>query len=146
MGSFYDVAFVIAAGNDRMFASSAKVLGHPEWATDTRFSAAAPPGVDKKALIIEMRKVILTQTRDFWIDKLTAADVPCAPIHNLGELAAANQFTHMDMTQILPECGVKVVGLPISFDRERPRSMRSAPKLGEHTQEVLAELNSRRSQ
>jgi crotonobetainyl-CoA:carnitine CoA-transferase CaiB-like acyl-CoA transferase len=37
------------------------------------------------------------------------------------------------------------VGLPISFDRERPRSVRSSPELGEHTQEVLAELDSLRS-
>ena len=145
--AFYasDVAFVIAAGNDRMFASCATVLGHPEWATDTRFAAAAQRVVHKKALITEMRKVILTQTRDFWIDKLTAADVPCAPIHDLGELAKADQFIHMDMTQILPNSGVKVVGLPISFDRERPRSARSSPELGEHTEEILAEIDSRRS-
>jgi crotonobetainyl-CoA:carnitine CoA-transferase CaiB-like acyl-CoA transferase len=51
----------------------------------------------------------------------------------------------MDMTQILPDSGVKVVGLPISFDRERPRSARSSPELGEHTQEILAEIDSRRS-
>ena len=31
----------------------------------------------------------------------------------------------------------RVVGLPISFDRKRPRSARPAPKLGEHTEEVL---------
>jgi hypothetical protein len=31
----------------------------------------------------------------------------------------------------------EIVGLPIAFDRQRPRSPRSAPKLGEHTDEVL---------
>jgi len=34
------------------------------------------------------------------------------------------------------------MGLPISFDRERPCSARSSPELGEHTLEVLAELDS----
>jgi crotonobetainyl-CoA:carnitine CoA-transferase CaiB-like acyl-CoA transferase len=43
-----DVAFVIAAGNDRMFASCAKVLGHREWATDTRFAAAAQRVANKE--------------------------------------------------------------------------------------------------
>jgi crotonobetainyl-CoA:carnitine CoA-transferase CaiB-like acyl-CoA transferase len=33
-----------------------------------------------------------------------------------------------------------VVGLPISFDHQRPHSVRPAPKLGEHTEEVLAEV------
>jgi crotonobetainyl-CoA:carnitine CoA-transferase CaiB-like acyl-CoA transferase len=40
----------------------------------------------------------------------------------------------------LPDGGPKVVGLPIAFDRLRPTSPRSAPKLGEHTDEVLREL------
>jgi crotonobetainyl-CoA:carnitine CoA-transferase CaiB-like acyl-CoA transferase len=33
-----------------------------------------------------------------------------------------------------------VVGLPITVDRDRPRPARSAPKLGEHTDEVLGTL------
>jgi crotonobetainyl-CoA:carnitine CoA-transferase CaiB-like acyl-CoA transferase len=37
----------------------------------------------------------------------------------------------------------RVVGLPISIDRKRPRSARSAPKLGEHTDEVLKEIERR---
>jgi len=39
--------------------------------------------------------------------------------------------------QQLPGGDPKVVGLPITFDRKRPTSPRSAPKLGEHTDEVL---------
>jgi len=34
----------------------------------------------------------------------------------------------------------QVVGLPITFDRKRPVSPRSAPRLGEHTDEVLGKL------
>jgi crotonobetainyl-CoA:carnitine CoA-transferase CaiB-like acyl-CoA transferase len=39
--------------------------------------------------------------------------------------------------------GPRVVGLPISFDHQRPHSARPAPKLGEHTEEVLAEVPGR---
>ena len=39
--------------------------------------------------------------------------------------------------QELPVGGPKVVGLPIAFDRVRPKSARPAPRLGEHTDEVL---------
>jgi crotonobetainyl-CoA:carnitine CoA-transferase CaiB-like acyl-CoA transferase len=39
--------------------------------------------------------------------------------------------------QQLPGGDPQVVGLPICFDRKRPAPARSAPKLGEHTREVL---------
>jgi hypothetical protein len=41
------------------------------------------------------------------------------------------------IVQQLPGGGPRVVGLPISFDGERPRSLRDAPRLGEHDGEVL---------
>jgi crotonobetainyl-CoA:carnitine CoA-transferase CaiB-like acyl-CoA transferase len=46
----------------------------------------------------------------------------------------------------LPGGGPKVVGLPISFDHQRPHSARPSPKLGEHTEEVLGSLRSDVSQ
>jgi crotonobetainyl-CoA:carnitine CoA-transferase CaiB-like acyl-CoA transferase len=73
------------------------------------------------------------------------AGVPCAAVNDIGELAATPQLAAVDLVHQLPartgeKDGPKVVGLPISFDRKRPRSPRSAPKLGEHTKEVLGEL------
>jgi crotonobetainyl-CoA:carnitine CoA-transferase CaiB-like acyl-CoA transferase len=52
-------------------------------------------------------------------------------------VVASAQFAAVDLLQTLPETGVQVVGLPISFDRQRPRSARPAPKPGEHTDEVF---------
>ena len=71
------------------------------------------------------------------MEALEAAGVPCSPVNDIGELVASEQFAAMDMTQVLPGSGVRVVGLPISFDGERPRSRRGAPAAGEHTEEVL---------
>jgi formyl-CoA transferase len=71
------------------------------------------------------------------VEALEAAGVPCSPVNDIGELAASAQFAAMDMTQVLPGSGVRVVGLPISFDGQRPRSRRGAPAPGEHTDEVL---------
>jgi formyl-CoA transferase len=44
----------------------------------------------------------------------------------------------MEMVRTLPGSGVKVVGLPISFDRQRPSPQSGAPKLGEHNDEVFS--------
>jgi crotonobetainyl-CoA:carnitine CoA-transferase CaiB-like acyl-CoA transferase len=58
-------------------------------------------------------------------------------VNDIGEVAASEQFAAVDIVQTLPESGVQVVGLPINFDRKRPWSATSAPKLGEHTAEIL---------
>ena len=58
------------------------------------------------------------------------------------EVATSEQFAASKLVQQLPSRpgeadGPKVVGLPITFDRVRPRSARPSPNLGEHTAEVL---------
>ncbi len=135
-----DRPLCLAAGNDRLFARAAKVLGHPEWTEDPRFARGASRVRNKAALLPMVAEALRGNTRDHWLAALEAVGVPCAPVNNIGELAASEQFAAVDMVQALPESGVKVLGLPISIDRARPWSPRPAPALGEHTEEVLAAL------
>jgi crotonobetainyl-CoA:carnitine CoA-transferase CaiB-like acyl-CoA transferase len=132
-----DRPFCLAAGNDRLWARCARVLGHPEWAEDPRFSKGAQRVRNKAELLPLVAAVLRTNTRAHWIAALEGAGVPCSPVNDIGELAAAEQFAAVDIVQTLPESGVRVVGLPISFDRRRPRSARPAPRVGEHNGEVL---------
>lgn len=132
-----DRPFCLAAGNDRLWTRCAKVLGHPEWAEDPRFAKGAQRVRNKAELIPLIAAVLRGNTRAHWLAALEAAGVPCSPVNDIGELAATEQFAAVDIVQTLPESGVRVVGLPISFDRKRPKSRRAAPKLGEHNKEVL---------
>jgi len=132
-----DRPLCLAAGNDRLWARCAKVLGHPEWAEDPRFAKGAQRVRNKTALIPMIAEVLRTNTRAHWIAALEAAGVPCSPVNDIGELAATEQFAAVDIVQTLPESGVRVVGLPISFDRRRPRSSRPAPRVGQHNREIL---------
>jgi crotonobetainyl-CoA:carnitine CoA-transferase CaiB-like acyl-CoA transferase len=70
------------------------------------------------------------------------AGVPCSPVSDIAELAATEQLAAVDLVhQLSPRPGEdgapRVVGLPIAFDHERARFARPAPRLGEHTAEVL---------
>ncbi|MBX6744021.1 MAG: CoA transferase, partial [Acetobacteraceae bacterium] len=132
-----DRPLCLAAGNDRLWARCAKVLGHPEWAEDPRFAKGAQRVRNKAELIPMIAAVLRGNTRAHWLAALEAAGVPCSPVNDIGELAATEQFAAVDIVQTLPGSGVRVVGLPISFDRRRPKSRRPAPRLGEHNKEVL---------
>jgi crotonobetainyl-CoA:carnitine CoA-transferase CaiB-like acyl-CoA transferase len=132
-----DRPLCLAPGNDRLWARCAAVLGHPEWASDPRYAKSAARVKNKAELLPMIADVMRTRTRGQWLDALEKAGVPCSPVNDVGELVETEQFAAADLVQQLPGGGPKVVGLPISFNQVRPKSARPAPRLGEHTDEVL---------
>jgi crotonobetainyl-CoA:carnitine CoA-transferase CaiB-like acyl-CoA transferase len=132
-----DRPLVLAPGNDRLWARCAVVLGHPEWATDPRFAKSAERVRNKAALIPLVAEVLRTAPRAHWLAAFDAAGVPASPVNDIGELAATEQLEAVGILQDLPGGGPRVVGLPISFDRQRPRSRRGAPRLGQDNAEIL---------
>jgi crotonobetainyl-CoA:carnitine CoA-transferase CaiB-like acyl-CoA transferase len=73
-----DRPICIAAGNDRLFVKCAAALGHPEWATDERFSDGRKRAANRAVLVPLMVPVLLEQTRAHWMAALEAVGVPCA--------------------------------------------------------------------
>jgi crotonobetainyl-CoA:carnitine CoA-transferase CaiB-like acyl-CoA transferase len=71
--------------------------------------------------------------------RLEEAGVPCGPIQTVDQVAAHPQTAAMGMIQAGPDPAIRTVALPISFDGERAGFSRSAPRLGEHTVEILTE-------
>ena len=115
-------------------------MGHPEWARDARFEDGRKRVANKAALIAEMEPVLRSQTRAYWMAALEKAGVPCSPVNNVAQLADSEQMQAVDLMRTLPGSGMKIVGLPISFDRQRPHPRADSPKLGEHNAEVLRDL------
>ncbi len=128
---------VVAAGNDRLFAKFANELGHPEWPTDTRFATNPQRFANKSVLLAEIRTIMLGRTKGEWLDRLEAAGIPCAPIHDLREVLAQPQTEAVGIIGKVPEIDFELVGLPISFDGERPGLRRPPPRLGQHNDEII---------
>jgi len=133
----------IAAGNDRLFAKCAAVLDHPEWTTDTRFVQVRDRAINRFALIDLMKPVLLTRTRAQWMAALESVGVPCSPVNDIAELAQTEQLQSVDLLRTLPGSELRVVGLPICFDGERPHPRAAAPKLGEHNGIVMGDAGVR---
>jgi crotonobetainyl-CoA:carnitine CoA-transferase CaiB-like acyl-CoA transferase len=134
-----DGALVIAAGNDRLFASCARILGHPEWADDERFSTAPQRVIHRAALIPLIEETVRPWERSALLDALEKVGVPCAPVNDIGELARSEQLQAVDILQSPPGSGVTVVGLPFKINGVRPKSAIRAPGLGEHNKEIFEE-------
>jgi crotonobetainyl-CoA:carnitine CoA-transferase CaiB-like acyl-CoA transferase len=132
-----DRPICIAAGNDRLFAKLARSMSHPEWIADPRFSDGRKRAANREALVEVMQPVLLKKSRRDWLGIIAEAGVPVAPVNNIAELAETEQLQAMDMMRTLPGSDLRVVGLPVSFDRQRPHPRGDSPKLGQHNTEIF---------
>ena len=132
-----DGYLLIGAANDRLFRKVATALGHPEWADEERF-LDNPRRVENRVALDELiEEVTRTDTSAAWQAVLEAAGVPSAPMQSVDEVVAHPQTKALGMLQESPDGRLTIMGLPLSFDGERPPFRRAAPQLGEHTDELL---------
>ena len=132
-----DRPICIAAGNDRLFAKLARAMECPQWCDDPLFSDGRKRAANREALAATMQPVLLQKSRREWLGIIGEAGVPVAPVNDIAELAATEQLQAMDMLRTLPGSDLRVVGLPLSFDKQRPHPRADSPKLGQHNSEIL---------
>ncbi len=127
---------VVAAPNDRLFVKLAEVLGHPEWPRDPRFASNQERYRNLVALNEQIVPIMRERTRDQWQAALDRAGIPSAPVRTALEMMDEPQTRALGMLQRLSPDRQELMGLPISFDGERPPLRRYAPTLGEHDDEI----------
>ena len=121
----------------------ARVVGHPEWIEEERFINKDARRKAYPELSKLLADVFKTDTRENWLKKLLAADVPSGPIYNFEEVYADPQVQHLKMRVDVPHPLVGSVGLMASGVNlsDTPPAIRSAaPALGADNDAVLASL------
>lgn len=134
-----DKPLIIAVGNDRQFAKVAELCGHPEWASDERFSTNAARVHNRAEMVRLIADCIRQKPAADWFAKLDAAGIPAGPINTISEALADVQAQHRQMVRTI--AGVPLMGSPVRLDGERTDSDLPPPALGQHTNEVLAGLS-----
>ncbi len=89
------------------------------------------------------RAQISKNSTAYWLERLEAQDLLCAPVRSLGEALADPQTEINGMLQTInhPILGeIDVIGSPVHLSAAPMTVRRVPPKLGEHTEEVLAEI------
>ncbi len=138
-----DGEIAVAVGSERQWPRFCDALGLAGLADDPRFATNGERVRNRETLRPLIAERLLADTTAGWLGRLAAADVPSGPINDV--LAAFSQpqalARAMDVTIEHPVLGsVRQVGVPFKLSAT-PATIRSAPPLlGEHTNEVLAEL------
>ena len=144
-----DGALMIAAPTDALFVRLCRALGCPELAADPRFADNPGRVRHRAALLPAIESVTRRYTTAALIERLRAADVTCAPIQTLDQVAADPQTKASEMLAPTPHSTISdllTVALPIRWDGARSAPRRPPPRVGEHTVEVLVGLGLARSE
>ncbi|WP_017237832.1 CaiB/BaiF CoA transferase family protein [Streptomyces sp. SS] len=133
-----DRPLVLAVGNDRQFRSLCDRIGRPELADDPRFATNTARVAHRDDLVAALAGPLAGRTADGWFEELTAAGVPCGPINDLA--AAFGLADRLGLAPQVPEsaAGPGQVANPIRLDATPPSYRAAPPRLGEHTEELLA--------
>jgi crotonobetainyl-CoA:carnitine CoA-transferase CaiB-like acyl-CoA transferase len=135
--------WVVGLEGERHWPPLARVAGHPEWLEDERFADPVSRFRNAPALIAELDEVFATKSLDEWSEVFaTEPDFFWSPVQTVDELLADPQFSGAGgLVDVPDESGsMTMLATPADFT-EHPAGPRfRAPRLAEHTEEVLGEL------
>ena len=136
-----DRPIILAAGNDRLFERTCQVIGRPDLAADERFATNAARVRNRDALIPLLSAEFAGRSAAQWLAAFEEAAVPCAPVRTLDEVFASAEGAAAIQEIDDPARGLlRLVADPIRVDGRMPPARFPPPLLGEHTDQILAEL------
>ena len=103
----------------------------------SRFADHAVGNLELRA---ELRNIFRTRTFTEWIDYGVEKNFPVAPVNSPKTIAQDPQFEHRFEWYPVDQLGAEQLGSPIKFIGEQMPIPTHAPTVGQHTDEVLAEL------
>ncbi|MEX2455563.1 MAG: CaiB/BaiF CoA-transferase family protein [Rhodospirillaceae bacterium] len=138
-----DGHFNIAAGGQDMFERLCASLGADEILNNPGYATGKARQENRDALNDEIAAYTKQKSSAEWIEQFNRDGVPCGPIYTIDRMFDDPQVKHLGLAAPVhsPTLGdIHVVGQAVNMSRA-PKDIRTAtPELGEHTDEILADL------
>ncbi|MEU1445877.1 MULTISPECIES: CaiB/BaiF CoA transferase family protein [Streptomyces] len=126
--------------NDKQWSAFVKAV-RPTWAGE-QFATLEQRARQIDTVYALLGETFLERTTQDWLDLLKSLDIPAAPVRTLDEL-----FDHPHLNEVgffetvdSPNGPVRFPGMPAWFSRTPGRVAGPAPRLGAHTEEIMADL------
>ncbi|MES1931653.1 L-carnitine dehydratase/bile acid-inducible protein F [Salinisphaera shabanensis T35B1] len=119
------------------------VVNKPEWIEDPRFATNSDRGRNVEELEALIEEVFASEDTDTWRARCDEAGVPAGPINTFSQALSDPHYVERGMVQEFehPTAGnVKTLGFASKFSSTPQQIRRPSPLLGEHTEEVLADM------
>jgi crotonobetainyl-CoA:carnitine CoA-transferase CaiB-like acyl-CoA transferase len=119
------------------------VIARPEWIDDPRFRTPSARSKNAAERLTLVGEILAGGNSQDWLDRLDAADVPCAPVLRRGEVLDNAQVINNKLIELMeqPMMGTVRQARPAArFDQTPARIGGPAPRIGEHTDAILGEM------
>jgi crotonobetainyl-CoA:carnitine CoA-transferase CaiB-like acyl-CoA transferase len=135
----------IAANKQEQFEAVCRVVGHPEWIADERFAKRQGRLQNRMALKELLDAALATHTSEHWWQQLNQAGVPAGPVYSVPQALAHPQIADRGMIATFADApgvghDIRLVRTGFKLDGAAPAVDTPPPTLGQHTDEILAEI------
>ncbi|MBK5294676.1 MAG: CoA transferase [Acidobacteriia bacterium] len=138
-----DTLLFVAAATDKFWRLLCEALGDAELACDARYATNGQRVVHADALRARLGPLFLRRSTAEWQRILIAAGVPCGAVQSHKEFFGDPQVMAMGQDLLVDHAGagrLRMSGMTVDFEKTPGALQRAAPRLGEHTSEILEEL------
>jgi crotonobetainyl-CoA:carnitine CoA-transferase CaiB-like acyl-CoA transferase len=128
---------------EKFWQGLANAIENPQLLQDPQFCSREQRIANQEILIKVLGEHFKRRPRAQWCELLKAQDVPHSPMYDAAEVLADPQVQHLQLlTQAIhPQMGLfRTIRSPVSFDGERALEVTAPPVLGEHNEQIRAEL------
>ena len=133
----------VAASGEGMWAGLCKAIGREDMLTSPDFKGGKKRAENRAKLNSILNESLSKKTGDEWIEILNKAGIPCGPIYTIDQVFADPQVKHLGIAATVehPKLGRKqILANAATLSRTPARVATPTPEIGEHTDEVLREL------
>lgn len=137
---------VLAVGNDGQWRRFCKAVQRPDLLADERWATNDERVRNRETLVPLLEAMFRERSVEEWLRLLKEAEVPAGPVNTVDQALASPQAAARNMVQEVehPLIGpLKMVASPLHLQATPPTIRRPPPLLGQHTAEVLQELEAR---
>lgn len=138
-----DGHFVLGANNDRLWRRLCEAIDRPDLVDHPDYATNALRMENRPALIAALEETFVTRPKDEWVETLLAAGIPAGPINDYAEALGNEHSEAREMVMEIDhpiEGRVRNIGFPVKLRGTPQQVRRHPPLLGEHRDEILAEL------
>ena len=135
--------WIVGLEGDRHWPALARAVGHPEWITDERFANAGSRAVNAGELIGLLDEIFAARPLNEWAAAFDGEpELFWSPVNTIDDVLGDEQFHAAgSVVQVPDEQGsLPMLATPVDFGGRPPAPRWRAPRLGEHTRALLAEL------
>ena len=128
--------------NDQQWRRFCDLVGRPDMKTDPRYADLNARTAHTAEVYGFIAETIATKTTDDWLALFEEADVPAMPMHDIDGLMADPHLADVGFISLADhpsEGRVRNLGVPTVWSKSVPEAGRPAPRLGEHSAEILRE-------